>query len=69
MSATDHQAFMRVVSGQTIGPDRQWMRLLSDILEDVSIDTLMRAGMAQDTARDLLTLCALTARDTDQVAA
>lgn len=60
-----HAPYQRIMTNALVPVDRQWLRLLADLLEPVSLDQLVNAGMTQSRARALLSLSAMVSRYRD----
>lgn len=58
----DHAPFQRVTAGQSSAIDRQWMRMMNDVFENIGHEHLCNAGMHPREATELLGLVALNCR-------
>lgn len=63
----DHAPFTRVISGEPSDTDLQWLRMLTESFESVSLEGMIRAGMDDQFAIRVLGLIALENR-TNQAA-
>lgn len=58
----DHAPFTRIISDEANATDRQWLRMLSESFETVSLEGMIRAGMDDQFAIRVLGLVALSRR-------
>lgn len=63
MLKSDHAPYQRIMSDETTAVDRQWSRMLKEVLEPVSLESMVRSGIHEETARDLLGLIAVHMRN------
>lgn len=62
MSINDHAPARRILSGESTASDRQWLRMLDEVLEPVSLEQLIHCSVDAEAARDIIGLIALRER-------
>lgn len=58
----EHLPYQRCITDQVLATDRQWLRMLNDMLGNMSIDGLINSDLSMEQARSIKGLIALVYR-------